>query len=537
MAGVLYEEHVKHRPMTDEEIRQETIKRYKLGGVGREPLFDNVAQLAASFFDVPTSVVTILNSETQQFRGACGIANDMTDRESAFCNHTVEQDGVFIVNDASIDPRFNKNRLVTGEPGIRFYAGAPIRVSDGIAVGSLCLIDYKPREFLPEAARRLEMLAGTVADLMELRLGSLLSEQRGRQLERQTDLLRATIDNVEQGIALFDGQLRLVLWNDQFFDLLEYAPKQKKEGIAAAELLRIAVEHGYFGPGDPATVTDQLLHSISSTPSRRLELDLPSGSVLRVWRAALPHDRSIITVENITEARANSRYKDQFVATVSHELRTPLTSILGSLALLDRGLRGKLDTRNEQMLSISRKNAERLGRLIDDVLDFEKLGNSEVSFIKELVSLRDLALQGAEQNVPYATTLQVRIETSVPADAIMVMGDPDRLLQALSNLLSNACKFSSPGGVVFLKVERGYADAKISVTDNGPGIPTAEQPRLFKRFSQVGTTHQRGLAGTGLGLAITRSIVERHGGTISVDSIEGEGSTFWFSIPLSTADG
>ena len=518
--------------MTNEEIRQSTIKRYKLEGIGRESLFNNVAKLAASFFDVPTSVVTVLTSEAQLFRGACGISDDMTDRESAFCNHAVEQDGVFIVNDAWIDPRFKKNLLVTGKPGIRFYAGAPIRVADGVAVGSLCLIDYIPREFAPEAARRLELLAGTVADLMELRLGSLLSKQRGKQLKRQTALLRATIDNVEQGIALFDGQLRIVLWNDQFFDLLELPLDQKKEGIAAAELLRTAAERGYFGPGEPAAVTERLLHSIKSTPSRRLEIDLPSGSVLRVWRAALPHGRSIITVENITEARAHNRLKDQFVATVSHELRTPLTSILGALALLERGLLGKLDARNEQMLSISRKNAERLGRLIDDVLDFEKLGNKEVSFINKPVNLGELALQGAEQNAPYAATLQVRIETLVPADAIMVNGDPDRLLQALSNLLSNACKFSSPGGVVSLSVQRGDAHAKVSVIDNGPGISAADQPRLFKRFSQVGSTHQRGLAGTGLGLAITRAIVERHGGTIAVDSIVGEGSKFWFSLPL-----
>lgn len=522
--------------MTDEDIRQQTIRRYKLDGLGREPHFDQVAQLAAALFDVPTSIVTVLNSETQEFRGACGVISDRTDRESAFCNRTVEQDGVFVVPDASIDPRYVNNGLVTGGPKIRFYAGAPIRVGDGIAVGSLCLIDTKPREFPQESARRLEMLAATVANLMELRLGSLLAEQRRQQLGRESRFFRASLDHVEQGIAVFDKQLELVLSNALFFDLLGYGPEQRKEGIPATELLRIAIERGYFGDGEPDAITQELLHSIRTTPSRRLELNLPDGAVLRVWRAALPHGRSIVTVEDITEAHANNRLKDQFVATVSHELRTPLTSILGALALLERGLQGTLDARNQQMLSISRKNAERLGLLIDDILDIEKLRNKEVAFTSRAVDLGALVIRAAEQNMPYATALEVRIETVVPSNSVIVNGDEQRLLQALINLLSNACKFSPPGEVVSVTVQCDNSSAKVLFKDRGPGISESDRSRLFKRFSQVGETHQRGRAGTGLGLAITRAIVERHSGAIGVDSIVGKGSTFWLSLPLSAAE-
>jgi signal transduction histidine kinase len=495
-------------------------------------VFNHLAELTAMSMGVPIALITVLRTERQIFSGSCGLGGDGTDRGLAFCNHTVRQPDIFEVPDTHADPRFANHPSVTGEPNIRFYAGAPLRAA-GVAIGSLCLIDSEPRSLTDAERHKLQMFARSVEETMELRVGSLLYAEQQAQLEEQRNLLRATIDAVEEGIGLFDRELRLAVWNTRFFQLLDYGPEFQQLGIHATDLLREAARRGYLGPGELQTIVDGLLHSLVNEPRRQLQLRLPGDRILEAIRVTLPDGRSVLTLEDISERHAVARLKDQFVSTVSHELRTPLTSIRGSLALLGHGQRGSMDERSRKLLDMATSNAERLSLLIDDILDIEKLSSGATEYRVEHADLRQIVSQTVEQNRPFSAPYGVELADRSTPDLLPVFGDPVRIQQAITNLISNAVKFSPKGGTVEVLAERRGKRVRVTVSDHGPGIPHEFRPHLFKRFSQAGGKHQQGRSGTGLGLAITRTIIDRHGGDISFVSAIGEGTSFWFELPVS----
>lgn len=507
--------------------RLAAIERYRLSGLGKEPEFDRIASLAAALFGVPTALVSIVGAEEQCFRGSFGFDAEATPRRIAFCGFAILSDEVTVVLDATADPHFAGNPLVTGEDNVRFYAGAPLVVG-GHTVGTLCLLDQKPRNFSDEDRNRLEKLAATLVDIIKLRVDHLA-------LGDQTSLLRTTIESIEQGLAVFDRELRLMLWNSAFLDMFEYPAGLVQGGVGAGELLRLTAERGELGSGDPEKTVAAFITSVRSNPHRRLEVHRTDGRDLEVWHSTMADGRFILTATDVTEQRRLARTKDEFVSTVSHELRTPLTSIVGSLGLLVRGVGGALPPKAGQLVGIALANGERLTRLINDLLDIDKLESGQVSFSFRPLDLGGLLNEAVEQNRPYAERFGVTLEFSPPAEGMRVSADRDRLLQVLANLLSNAIKYSPAGETVTLALARHGDCARICVTDRGPGIPEAFRAQLFLRFAQADSSDTRGQQGTGLGLAITRSIVERHGGRIAFEtseSSERHGSIFYIDLDL-----
>ncbi|NBD12702.1 ATP-binding protein [Corallococcus silvisoli] len=240
--------------------------------------------------------------------------------------------------------------------------------------------------------------------------------------------------------------------------------------------------------------------------------------------------RTTVFVRDLTERKAVERMKNEFVSTVSHELRTPLTSIRGSLGLLENGIVGELPAQALDMVRIARTNTERLIRLINDILDLEKMESGMLELklqpqtAQELVDATLAGVQGM------AETAQVSLRSDVEG-APQVKGDRDRLIQVLTNLVSNAIKFS-PAGASVVVASSLAADGRVrfSVTDQGPGIPEEKLSRLFGRFQQLDASDTRSKGGTGLGLAISQAIVEQHGGRIEVSSPPGQGATFHFTL-------
>jgi signal transduction histidine kinase len=379
---------------------------------------------------------------------------------------------------------------------------------------------------------RLKMLSKTGSDIIELRIGSRIAEERKQSLQRQSELLRATIDHVQQGIGVFDADLRLVLWNDLLFELLALPKELCREGCTAEELLLTVAREGTFGAGRAEAIVSGLISSIRSVPSRRLDVNMPDGRILDAWRSAISDGRSILTIQDVTEQRRMVRMKDEFVSTVSHELRTPLTAIRGALAILSRAADESLGPRGAQMLAMAGKNAERLTTLINDILDIEKIGSGTLAMSEEQLDLAQVLRDVTDQNRPFAAAHGVELELEIGAETLRALGDPGRLQQALANLVSNACKYSPRGDTVTIRGSRKDGCALLSVADHGPGIPVEFRPHIFGRFAQAGPDHQQGRAGSGLGLAITKAIVERHRGEIGFDSEVGEGSCFWIRLPL-----
>ncbi len=393
----------------DEKARLAAIERYRLEGVGREIAFDHATELAAAVFQVPISLVSIVNAREQCFRGAQGLEVLCTPRHVSFCGHALEATNVMIVEDALEDERFFDNPLVTGDPKIRFYAGAPLLLSDGTIPGTLCLIDRKPRPFTASQGEELRRLARLVVDIIELRLDGIVAEER------------------QQALA---------------------------------------------------------------------------------------------------------RLKDEFVTATSHELRTPLTSISGSLGLLLAGAAGEVPERAMRLVQIAHSNSQRLVGLVSEMLDMDKLTSGEMHLDKVPVEVTALLIEAVDANSGYAIQHQAQLVTVPVPPGMKVVGDHCRLIQVLTNLISNAVKYSITGGTVTISAKQlNKESVRITVADQGRGIPEEFRQRIFTRFAQADASDARDKRGTGLGLAIVKELVTQMGGEVNFKSELGLGTSFYVDLP------
>ena len=234
---------------------------------------------------------------------------------------------------------------------------------------------------------------------------------------------------------------------------------------------------------------------------------------------------------DISDRKAIERMKDEFISVVSHELRTPLTSMHSALKILATGRLGTLSTDGQQMLEIADDNTERLVRLVNNVLDLQRIESGDVQMEKRICNISTLMIQASEAMQPMAQ--QFGIILAVKPIDIEILIDSDYIVQALTNLLSNAIKFSSTDSTVWLMAKIQTNDNVLfSVQDQGQGIPSDKLESIFERFQQVDSSDSRRKGGTGLGLTICRKIIEQHEGKIWAESILGEGSTFSFTLPL-----
>lgn len=237
-------------------------------------------------------------------------------------------------------------------------------------------------------------------------------------------------------------------------------------------------------------------------------------------------------VRDISERKEIERLKNEFVSIVSHELRTPLTSIRGSLGLMEGGAAGELPPKARDLVRIARQNADRLIRLINDILDLEKIESGKIQLQIQRLDPREVVETTVAELRGMALLYKVSMETTIEC-AEAIAGDRDRVVQVLTNLLSNAIKFSPEGGTVTVRLCGGAPGfLRCAVQDHGQGIAPEARVRLFNRFEQLEPANTRRRGGTGLGLAISRSLVEQQGGRIGVESAVGVGSTFWFELPL-----
>jgi PAS domain S-box-containing protein len=239
---------------------------------------------------------------------------------------------------------------------------------------------------------------------------------------------------------------------------------------------------------------------------------------------------AVIIFQDVTRRREIDRMKDEFISVVSHELRTPLTSIRGALGLLAGGRVGTFPAKAQRMLEIAVNNTDRLVRLINDILDIERIDSGRVTMQKREVEIGDLMTQAVEVMRPMADKNNVALELH-PVLAT-VIADPDRMIQTFTNLISNAIKFSPPSSRVTLDGSKNTDHVHLIVTDRGRGIPEDKLQSVFERFQQVDASDSREKGGTGLGLAICRTIIQQHGGEIWAESTLGQGSTFHISLPL-----
>ncbi len=237
-------------------------------------------------------------------------------------------------------------------------------------------------------------------------------------------------------------------------------------------------------------------------------------------------------LRDVSERKKIDRMKSEFVATVSHELRTPLTSIRGSLGLLAGGRMGSLGEEAREMVQIAVNNSERLVRLVNDILDVEKIESGRLEFRLQPIDLRCAVEEAIESNEGFATEQGVRMAIQGEFPTLQVSADSDRLAQVLTNLLSNAIKFSPAGAVVDVSVIQDGRRARVTIRDRGPGIPEEFRGKIFQRFAQADSSDTRKNQGTGLGLSIAKAIIDRLSGKIGFENATGGGARFFFELPV-----
>ncbi len=238
-----------------------------------------------------------------------------------------------------------------------------------------------------------------------------------------------------------------------------------------------------------------------------------------------------LMASDITELKRIDRMKSEFVSTVSHELRTPLTSIRGSLGLISGGAAGEVPDGIKKLLDIAKSNCERLIRLINDILDIEKIESNKLHFELADVQLRPLLMQALAANEAYGADKAIKLSLDFPGQDRLVHVDSDKLMQVMTNLLSNAMKFSPQGASVNIRVADCPFGVRIEVRDEGPGIPAEFRHRIFQKFSQADSSDTRQKGGSGLGLSISKALIERFGGRLGFQGNRGAGTTFFFELP------
>ena len=238
---------------------------------------------------------------------------------------------------------------------------------------------------------------------------------------------------------------------------------------------------------------------------------------------------------DITAQLEAERMKKEFTSTLSHELRTPLTSIIGSLQLINSGVMGEVDKEVAELTMVAERNGQRLLDLINDILDIEKIESGKLTLVPEVMPVEDLVREAMVLNKAFGERFKVRFASRGDAPERKVHADRKRLLQVMTNLLSNAAKFSPEGEVVEISTEDAGPSVRVAVHDRGVGIPEAFRTRIFGRFAQADSTATRQKGGTGLGLAICKRLIELMHGRIGFEDRPGGGTTFWFELPRHSA--
>jgi two-component system sensor histidine kinase ResE len=400
--------------------------------------------------------------------------------------------------------------------GLSRRIAEPLQGMRGL-VAEMAAGDFSKRLEVSEPTEIVELARSfnSLADNLQRTLG---------ELQREQARLRGILASVAEGIIAVDPEGRVTLVNPQAADLLKVSQQQ----VAGATVGELPL---------PGNVIELF--------SRCLEANRPCGTEFELER---PRRRLVIglapvrtgedegwgavaVVRDITAERQLDQMRRQFIGDASHEIKTPLTSIGGFAAAIADGTAGTPEERTRSAALIVRE-VERLTRLVNELLDLSRIESGAVKLELAEVELSELIGDAVEGFSGQAQEKQVRVSVDVPGGLPRVRADADRVYQVVVNLLSNALRFSPPGGEIAIRAQADNGYVRVGVKDAGPGIAADQLGRIWERFHRADVSRARQDGGTGLGLAIVRSIVEAHGGKVSAESEPGSGATFSFTLPV-----
>jgi signal transduction histidine kinase len=367
-----------------------------------------------------------------------------------------------------------------------------------------------------------------------------------REVQKQTLLLEATLEHMAQGISVVGPDLKALAFNRRFLEMLEFPPEQFSVGDSFEKFIRYNIERGEYGDGPVEDIVAEKVAQAREFKPHKFERKRPNGLVMEVEGRPLPGGGFVTTYTDVTErhhtaerlvaartaAEAANTAKTMFLANMSHELRTPLNGVIGFAALLAEQRFGQIGERYVGYALDIKNCGEHLLAIINDILDLAKVETGAAEHRCEAIGFRQAAAECLNLMSSQASRGQIALSNDVPVKGDTVWADPRFLRQILLNLISNAIKFSEPGGQVSVAFEARQGATVLHVVDQGIGISEEDLEHVFEPFVQVGSGYDRKYEGTGLGLALVRRLVDLHGGDISIDSTLGEGTTVTISLPL-----
>jgi len=394
-----------------------------------------------------------------------------------------------------------------------------------LAIGILIISAMMAGYFHSNAKRAL-----VITELVDRRTAEL--SQATRELGESEARSRSVVENAVDGIITIDDHGMVESFNASAEKMFDYSAREvigRNVNMLMPEPFHR--EHDGYLRRSRQTSDENIIGFV-----REFEGQRKDGTVfpleLSISETKIPEGRMFTgIVRDITDRKQSEMAKNEFVSIVSHELRTPLTSIKGSLGLVRGEALGAIPAKVKSMVDIAYANCERLVELINDILDIEKIESGKVDFQMRPLEIGSLFSDVLEITGGLEEAYDVRFEIPENPHSSMVMGDKDRLVQVMSNLLSNAAKFSPSGSTIDVACEKLDGYLRISVSDCGPGIPTEFKDRIFQKFSQADSSNTRAKGGSGLGLSIAKAIIEHHGGAIGYEPRAGGGTTFAFDIP------
>jgi PAS domain S-box-containing protein len=425
----------------------------------------------------------------------------------------------------------------------------------GLLIAHQC---QAPRQWTEFELELMEQLANQIG--IALSQAELLENLEGLVAERTAKLRQEISERIRAEAALRRSEEQLRLIANGLPVLIAYVDKQQHYrfnneayqtwlGLTPSEIYDCHLQQVH-GETEYQQIKPYLELALSGkTVNYERDLTLLDGWVHSLSVTYIPHlDESnpqkilgfFALTSDISDRKAIERMKDEFISVVSHELRTPLTSIHSSLKILATGKLGNLSTKGQRMLQIADEQTERLVRLVNNVLDLQRIQSGKVRMNKKACKATDLMIEAVQTMQAMAQEQQIKL--LVEPVSLVVWADHDYILQTLTNLIGNAIKFSPPNSTVWLSAARKERKSNkkqpnnityitFAVKDRGQGIPGDRLEAIFEQFQQVDSSDSRKKGGTGLGLAICRQIVEGHGGQIWAESCLGKGSTFYFTLP------
>ncbi|RMF19562.1 MAG: PAS domain S-box protein [Gammaproteobacteria bacterium] len=415
--------------------------------------------------------------------------------------------------------------------GLESYIGVPVML-DGRAWGTLNFTSPEPysRRFSEADYALLETFAQWIG--LNLRYERELARTRaGEQEERLRGKLLEVVANA---IMMTDPEGRIEWVNTAFTTLTGYTLEEVK-GHSPRILSSGKQDEAVYRNLWKTITSGQVWKGELINRRKNGKLYHEEQTITPVTNAAGELTHFIAIKQDVSHRYELERLKHEFISVVSHEIRTPLTSIRGSLGLLQSGALGELPDKARQLVTIASQNSERLVRLVNDILDIEKIESNDMSFDLKLITLRPIITQVLEESRGICTERGIQLRCEGDGLDGSVLGDPDRLHQMLLNLIANAISYSPDQGQVRVTVSRCENQLCIRVQDEGPGVPESFVPHLFEKFAQAEASDTRQHSGSGLGLAIAQAIAERHGGTLRYVPDAGPGACFEACLPEADA--